>query len=67
MGALDACNASFNRGSVVPTLGEIQRQRRICTTKVRIRTSCDMMHGNQLPIVHAGKIIYQRAAENKPR
>ena len=53
MGALDACNARFGRGSVVPARAGLTQQRRAWTTKFDMRTPRYTTQVDELPVVSA--------------
>ena len=53
MGALDACNARFGRGSVVPARAGLAQQRRAWTTKFEMRTPRYTTQVDELPVAHA--------------
>lgn len=52
MGAMDACNVRFVRGSVVPAWAGLAQQRRAWTSKFEIRTPRCMVHVGELLITH---------------
>lgn len=49
MGALDACNARWGRGSVVPARAGLERQRRGWATKFEMRTPSYTTRVDELP------------------
>ncbi|UYW34275.1 Y-family DNA polymerase [Methylorubrum extorquens] len=53
MGALDACNARFGRGSVVPARAGLAQQRRAWTTKFEMRTPRYTTQVDELPVAYA--------------
>jgi DNA polymerase V len=53
MGALDACNARWGRGAVVPAQAGLERQRRGWATKFEMRTPRYTTRVDELPTVHA--------------
>ncbi|WP_246417692.1 DUF4113 domain-containing protein, partial [Methylorubrum rhodesianum] len=53
MGAMDACNARFGRGSVVPARAGLAQHRRTWTTKFEMRTPRYTTQVDELPVAHA--------------
>jgi DNA polymerase V len=53
MAAIDACNARFGRGSVVPARAGLAQQRRAWTTKFEMRTPRYTTQVGELPVVLA--------------
>ncbi|BAU92450.1 DNA-directed DNA polymerase [Methylorubrum populi] len=53
MDAMDACNARFGRGSVVPARAGLAQQRRAWTTKFEMRTPRYTTQVDELPTAHA--------------
>ncbi|MFF8802439.1 MULTISPECIES: DUF4113 domain-containing protein [unclassified Methylobacterium] len=53
MGAIDACNARFGRGSVVPARAGLEQQRRGWSTKFEMRTPRYTMQIGELPVAQA--------------
>ena len=53
MGALDACNARWGRGTVVPARAGLERQRRGWATKFEMRTPRYTTRVDELPTAHA--------------
>nr|WP_318284285.1 MULTISPECIES: Y-family DNA polymerase [unclassified Methylobacterium] len=53
MGAMDACNARFGRGSVVPAWVGLAQQRRAWTTKFEMRTPRYTTQVDELPVASA--------------
>ncbi len=49
MGALDACNARWGRGAVVPARAGLERQRRGWATKFEMRTPRYTTRVDELP------------------
>jgi DNA polymerase V len=53
MDALDACNARWGRGAVVPARAGLERQRRGWATKFEMRTPRYTTRVDELPTAHA--------------
>ncbi|SFK86318.1 Y-family DNA polymerase [Methylorubrum salsuginis] len=53
MSALDACNARWGRGAVVPARAGLERQRRGWATKFEMRTPRYTTQVEELPVAHA--------------
>jgi DNA polymerase V len=53
MGAMDACNARFGRGSVVPARAGLAHQRRAWATKFEMRTPRYTTQVDELPVAYA--------------
>ena len=53
MDALDACNARWGRGAVVPPRAGLERQRRSWATKFEMRTPRYTMRVDELPVAQA--------------
>lgn len=56
MGAMDACNARFGRGSVVPTRAGLAQQRRAWTTKFEMHTPRYTTRLAEVPTVCTGNM-----------
>lgn len=56
MGAMDACNARFGRGSVVPARAGLAQQQRAWTTKFEMRTPRYTTQVDELPVARAGMV-----------
>lgn len=56
MGAMDACNARFGRGSVVPTRAGLAQQRRAWTTKFEMHTPRYTTQVDALPVARVGMV-----------